>query len=178
MAAGTNAQAPEEVKSRLVAFLPRLRRFCHGLTGDRDLGDDLLQATVERALVRHAQWQAGTSLENWVFKMASNLNIDRLRAQRVRGISVEIEDAFDLPGGDELQRLEFRSELDAVRAALEAMPAELRAVITAVLIDGQAYKEVAELLGIPIGTVMSRLSRARQFVDVYVRRGPERVIAA
>ncbi|MBL0116581.1 MAG: RNA polymerase sigma factor [Sphingomonadaceae bacterium] len=167
-----------EVSQRLVAFLPRLRRFCHGLAGDRDRGDDLLQAAVERALARQSQWQPGTSLENWVFRIASNLHIDQLRAQRVRGVVVDIDEAFDLPGEDELARLEFRSELDAVRAALAAMPDELRMVMSAVVLDGQAYKDAADLLGIPIGTVMSRVSRARQFVEEYVRRGPERMIAA
>lgn len=165
-------------RARLVAFLPRLRRFCHGLTADRDRGDDLLQACVERALVRHAQWQEGTSLENWMMKIASNLNIDRIRAQRARGIVVDIEELFDLPGDDTLGELEFQSELAAVRVALDAMPLELRAVMTAVVIDGQSYRAAAELLSIPIGTVMSRVSRARQFVNAYVRRGQERVEVA
>lgn len=175
--AAANA-AREEVTTRLVAFLPRLRRFCHGLTGNRDSGDDLLQATVERALSRWDQWQTGTSLENWVYRMASNLHIDRIRAQRVRRISVDIDEAHEIPGEDELARLEFRSELDAVHAALAAMPDDLRAVMSAVVLDGQSYKDAADVLGIPIGTVMSRVSRARQFVVAYVRRGPERMIAA
>ena len=170
--------ANEAFRGRLVAFLPRLRRFCHGLAGDRDAGDDLLQATVERALSRHGQWQDGTSLENWVMKMASNLNIDRIRARRVRGIVVDVEEAHDLPGEDLLSTLEFRSELDAVHAALAAMPDSWRAVMSAVIIDGKSYREAADLLDIPIGTVMSRVSRARQFVEAYVRRGPERMVAA
>jgi RNA polymerase sigma-70 factor (ECF subfamily) len=170
--------AKEQVHSRLVAFLPRLRRFCHGLTGNADAGDDLLQAAFERALSRIDQWQAGTSLENWVFRVASNLNIDRLRAQRVRGFVVDVEEAYDLPGEDELARLEFRSELDAVHAALGAMPAELRAVMAAVVLEGQTYREAAELLEIPIGTVMSRMSRARQLIEAHVNRSPERGVAA
>ena len=172
------AEAQELFRSKLVAFLPRLRRFCHGLTGDRDIGDDLLQATVERALSRQQLWEEGTSLENWVFKMASNLNIDRIRALKVRGVVVEVDEAFEMPGEDLLSALEFRSELEAAKAALAAMPDELRAVMTVVVIDGSSYKEAAEYLSIPIGTVMSRVSRARQFVDAYVRRGPERMVAA
>lgn len=169
----------EDVRTRIVAFLPRLRRFCRGLAnGDGDRGDDLLQATVERVLARIDQWQPGTSLENWIFKLATNLHIDQFRSQRVRGISVDVEEAYALPGDDELERLEFRSELEAVRAALAAMPAEMRNVMTAVVLDGQSYREAAELLEIPIGTVMSRLARARQFVEAHVRRGPERMVAA
>jgi magnesium-transporting ATPase (P-type) len=104
--------------------------------------------------------------------------IDQFRSSKVRGIAVDIEAAFELPGIDELERLEFRSELEAVRAALAMMAPELCAVMTAVVLDGQSYREAADLLGIPIGTVMSRLSRARQFVEAHVRRGPERMVAA
>jgi len=169
----------EALRQRIVAFLPRLRRFCRGLAGgDSDRGDDLLQAAVERALSRLDQWQPGTSLENWLFRLTTNLHIDQFRSQKLRGTSVDIEDVHDLPGVDELERMEFRSELEAVRAALAAMPPELRAVMTTVVLDGQSYRDAAELLGIPIGTVMSRLSRARQFVEAHVRRGPERMVAA
>jgi len=163
---------------RLVAFIPRLRRFCHGLSGDRDRGDDLLQATVERALARQTQWQEGTSLGNWLMRIASNLNIDRLRSDKVRGTAVEIDEMEDLPGEDALALLEFRSELGAVSAALQDMPCELSAVLACVVLDDRSYREAAEILEIPIGTVMSRMSRARQFVDHYVRRGPERMAAA
>jgi len=174
----TATTSQEPFRTRIVAFLPRLRRFCHGLCGDRDAGDDLLQATVERALSRQHLWEEGTSLENWIFKLASNLNIDRIRAQKVRGIAVEVEEAYDLPGEDMLAALEFRSELDAARAALAAMPPDLRTVMTVVVINGSSYRDAAEMLDIPIGTVMSRVSRARQFVDAYVRRGPERMAVA
>ena len=175
-AAAPAARAP--FQAQLVALLPRLRRFCHGLTGNRDLGDDLLQIAVERALARFEQWEAGSSLENWVMKIASNANIDRLRAEKVRGTAIEIDEALDLPGEDQLAILEFRSELEAARAALAAMPSHLREVMATVVIDGRSYREAAELLEVPIGTVMSRVSRARQFVEAYVRRGPERMAAA
>jgi RNA polymerase sigma-70 factor (ECF subfamily) len=175
-AAAPAARAP--FQAQLVALLPRLRRFCHGLTGNRDLGDDLLQIAVERALARFEQWEPGSSLENWVMKIASNANIDRLRAEKVRGTAIEIDEALDLPGEDQLTMLEFRSELEAARAALAAMPSHLREVMVTVVIDGRSYREAAELLEVPIGTVMSRVSRARQFVEAYVRRGPERMVAA
>ena len=171
--------AKDELRGRIVAFLPRLRRFCRGLAGgDSDRGDDLLQASVERALSRLDQWQPGSSLENWIFKLTTNLHIDQIRSQRARGIAVELEEAFELPGENELERLEFRSELAAARAALAAMPPDLRNVMTAVVLDGHSYRDAAELLAVPIGTVMSRLARARQFVEVYVRRGPDRMVAA
>jgi len=173
MSGAEDPLANAHIHSRLVAFLPRLRRFCHGLTGTADQGDDLLQATFERALTRIDQWEAGTNLENWVFRLARNLNIDRLRAQKVRGVAVDIEEAYDLPGEDALALLEFRSDLDAVSAALASLPVELREVMAAVVLENQSYREAADLLEIPIGTVMSRLSRARRHIEVHVNRSPE-----
>jgi RNA polymerase sigma-70 factor (ECF subfamily) len=178
MSDAEDALAKEQVHARLVAFLPRLRRFCHGLTGTADQGDDLLQATFERAISRIDQWQAGSNLENWVFRLASNLNIDRLRSQRVRGVPVDVEEAYDLAGEDELARLESRSELDAVRAALAALPHELRAVMAAVVLEEKTYREAADLLEIPIGTVMSRLSRARQSIEARLNRSSDNEVAA
>lgn len=179
MTGAANTGGSDEVRRRIVAFLPRLRRFCRGLAGgSADRGDDLLQSTVERALARIEQWQPGTSLENWIFKMASNLHIDQLRSQRTRGIAIDVDEVADLHGDDELERMEFRSELDAVRAGLAALPEDLRLVITTVVLDGQSYKDAAERLGVPIGTVMSRLSRARQHLDAFVQRSPERIAAA
>lgn len=177
MTGAVTSSGNDDVRRRIIAFLPRLRRFCRGLTGgDPVSGDDLLQATVERALVRIELWQPGTSLENWIFKMASNLHIDQVRKERTRGIVVDIDEASELPGDDALERLEFRSELDAVRSGFAAMSADLRQVMTTVVLDGQSYKDAAESLGVPIGTVMSRLSRARQFLDAHVRRSPERIV--
>jgi RNA polymerase sigma-70 factor (ECF subfamily) len=112
-------------------------------------------------------------LENWVFRLASNINIDRARARRVRGVPVDIEEAYDLAGEDALDRLESRSELDAVRAALAALPVELRAVMAAVVLEEKTYREAADILDIPIGTVMSRMSRARSFIEASVQRSPD-----
>ncbi|WP_179407366.1 RNA polymerase sigma factor [Novosphingobium marinum] len=159
------AEANPEIQARLISFLPRLRRFCHGLAGTREKGDDLLQSTVERALSRIDRWKPDSDLESWMFKMASNLNIDLIRSERRRGVAVDIDLANDLPCEDGLTKLESRSEIDAVGTALEAMPEEMRQVLCAVVIDGQSYKDTAELFDIPIGTVMSRVSRARKFIE-------------
>jgi RNA polymerase sigma-70 factor, ECF subfamily len=178
MSAAEGPLAIDHIHSRLVAFLPRLRRFCHGIAGNADQGDDLLQATFERALSRIDQWKLGTNLESWVFRLARNMNIDRLRSQRLRGVNVDFCDVDDIAGENEIVRLEFRSDVQAVQVALAAMPVELREVMAAVVLEGQTYREAADLLGIPIGTVMSRMSRARQFIDGYVNRSPERGAAA
>ncbi len=165
--------ATNEVRARIVAFLPRLRRFCQALAGTVDLGDDLLQQVVERALSRIEQWQPGTSLESWMFRIARNIQIDAVRARQVRGTSVELTDGADDLSEDGVHLVETRSELAAVRMAMATLPLEQQELIAVVILDGQSYKDAAEILNIPIGTVMSRLSRARRAIEIYVNRGAE-----
>lgn len=166
-----NIEVTEDVRARIVAFIPRLRRFCGGMSESRHQGDDLMQATVERALSRIDQWQPGTSLESWMYRMARNIRIDRARAERVRGVTSDIA-TETLAGDDALARLEARSDLDAVRAAMAALPLEQRELMVLVVIDGQSYKDAAEILEIPIGTVMSRIARARRAIADHVNRRP------
>jgi RNA polymerase sigma-70 factor, ECF subfamily len=158
----------EDVKPRIIAFLPRLRRFCMALTGSHDQCDDLLQETVERALARIEQWQAGTSLESWMFRIAQNLHIDRMRTQGRRGQTVDMDLVADIAGDDGRTIVESRSELAHAQAAMAALPEEQRTVLALVVIDGRSYREAAELLELPIGTVMSRISRARHAIDLYL----------
>lgn len=159
-----------EIRQRIIAFVPRLQRFCRGLAGSRDAGDDLLQATVERALSRIALWQPGTSLESWMFRIARNLQINAYRAAAVRGVAVDVEAADAVRAGDLDAELEHRSELSAVERAMSAIPPEQRAVLTAVVLEGCSYAEAAELLEIPVGTVMSRLARARGAIRAHIER--------
>lgn len=159
---------PEDVKPRIIAFLPRLRRFCLALTGSNDQCDDLLQETVERALARIEQWQAGTSLESWMFRIAQNLHIDHIRAQGRRGQQVDLDQLADMSGDDGRATTEARSELAHVQAAMAALPDEQRILLALVVIDGRSYKEAAEMLDLPMGTVMSRISRARHAIDLYL----------
>ena len=130
-----------------------------------------MQATVERALSRIDQWQPGTSLESWMYRMARNIRIDRARADRVRGATAEVS-PDTLPSDDVMARLEARSDLDAVRAAMASLPAEQRELMALVVIDGQSYKDAADILEIPIGTVMSRIARARRAIAQHVNRRP------
>ena len=164
-----SSNGPEEdVKPRIIAFLPRLRRFCMALTGSNDQCDDLLQETVERALTRIEQWQAGTSLESWMFRIAQNLHIDRIRAQGRRGQQVDVDQLEEMSGDDGRTITEARSELAHAQAAMAALPDEQRVLMALVVIDGRTYKEAAEILELPIGTVMSRISRARHSIDIYL----------
>ncbi len=148
-------------RQELAQLIPRLRRFARGLTGQVADADDLVQAALERALVRHVQWQPGTRLDSWVFRIAHTIWLDELRSRKVR--MAEPEEALErVVGDDGNRRVEARLTLDAVRRAMAHLPEEQRAVMMLVCVEGMSYKEAAEALAIPVGTVMSRLSRGRQ----------------
>lgn len=145
----------------MIALLPRLRRFCTAITRSAELGDDLTQATIERALSRIDQWSDGTKLDSWMFRIAQNINIDQARSRKTRGISVDIDVLDTVTGDDGRDIVEARDGLARVQAAMAKLPEDQRALLALVAIDGQSYKEAADILDIPIGTVMSRISRAR-----------------
>jgi len=151
-----------ELRAELVSLLPRLRRFAYGLTGSLDDGDDLVQGACERALSRIEQFKTGTRLDSWMYRIMQNIWIDRLRSYQSRRETVAApEDLEGLIVGDARREIESRMSLTAVQAAVDVLPEEQRAVLLLVCVEGLAYKDAAEVLGIPVGTVMSRLARAR-----------------
>lgn len=152
----------DEFRHQIVEMLPRLRRFAYALTGDTDRGDDLVQETCVRALSKFDQWQPGTRLDSWLFRIAQNLWFDRIRSGKSRGVPVDIESAKDVAGEDGRRVTDGREELGIISIAFDKLPPEQRVLVALICIDGLSYKEAAELLNIPIGTVMSRLARARR----------------
>lgn len=146
-------------KAELAAILPNIRRFSLSLTGNLADADDVLQSTVERVLDRGLPDEA--DLLPWCLKVCRNLWVDELRSRRVRRESAANEAL------QEEQVLEGEDAaigsiaLDEVREVLASMPEEQSAVLLLVAVEGYAYREAAEILDVPIGTVMSRLSRAR-----------------
>jgi RNA polymerase sigma-70 factor, ECF subfamily len=168
---GLNNPELQEVRDQIIAFLPRLRRFCMALTGSADAGDDLTQSTIERALVRLDQYQQGTRLDSWMFKIAQNINIDAARSRMRRGMQVDIEALETVVGDDGRQITEGRSALAKAQAAMAALPEDQRVLMALVVIDGQSYKNAAEALRIPMGTVMSRIARARQTISLALGGG-------
>lgn len=152
----------DEIRERMVTVLPRLRRFAYALTGSAEQGDDLVQDACLRALSRIDQWQPGTRLDSWMYRIAQNIWLDRVRANKVRGEVVDVEVAEGIVGSDGRDVAESELTLQAVAAALARLPAEQRAVVALVCVEGASYKEAAEITGVPIGTVMSRLARARR----------------
>jgi RNA polymerase sigma-70 factor, ECF subfamily len=155
---------------QLVQLLPRLRRFARGLCGSAVEADDLVQAACERALARSHQFQEGTRFDSWMFRIVQTIWIDQLRARRIR--REEGEDAAAHVGTDAPARLaEARLHLGEVAAALEAIPPEQRVALLLVTVEGLSYKEAAEVVNVPVGTIMSRLARARVALGIRLGMG-------
>lgn len=160
----------DEIRVRIVAILPRLRRFAYALTGSTEQGDDLVQEACLRALSRIDSWQPGTRLDSWMYRIAQNIWLDRVRANKVRGEVVDIGIMEGVAGSDGRTVTEHELTLQAVDAALARLPVEQRAVVALVCIEGASYKEAAEIAGVPIGTIMSRLARARRALHVMLNQ--------
>lgn len=143
----------------MLAALPRLRRFALSLTGNRHDGDDLMQATVERVLERGAPQNA--DLTPWMFKVCRNLWIDELRARGVRERAAQTPELAEQPTVSGEATAIGELALREVQAALAGLPEEQRAVVSLVAVEGLTYREAADVLDTPIGTIMSRLARAR-----------------
>ncbi len=152
----------DDIRHRIVELLPRLRRFAYVLTGDVDRGDDLVQETCACALARLDQFQAGTRLDSWMFRIAQTRWFDRMRAQKVRGELLDLDAVQDVPGEDGRDVTESRLTLNKVSEGISRLPHDHQVLIALVVVDGLSYKEAADILDIPIGTVMSCLARARR----------------
>ncbi len=151
----------QSVGREMAALLPRLRRFAYGLTGSIDAGDDLVQSACERALSRLHLWQAGTRLDSWMYRIMQNLWFDELRAGRRREVATEPKTLDAMAGGDAESEAAMRLDLATVRRRMARLPPDQRAVLLLISVEGLSYKDAAAVLEVPIGTVMSRLARAR-----------------
>jgi RNA polymerase sigma-70 factor (ECF subfamily) len=152
--------ASARFSDQLIAVLPRLRRFAAGLTRSASEADDLVQAACERALAREHQFQEGTRFDSWMFRIVQTIWIDQLRARTIRKEDEEI--AEERLGTDEpVRRVEARLALAEVRRAVSLLPPDQRSTLMLVTVEGLSYKQAAEVAGVPIGTIMSRLARAR-----------------
>ena len=139
-------------------MLPRLRRFARTITFNREDADDLVQIAVERALNRGAQWEPGSRLDSWVFRIMKNAWIDEVRARIRRDTLFASEEAGGHVGDGSAEAHQQRM---AIQKAVSLLSDEHRLVVALVLVDGLPYKEAAEVLEIPLGTLTSRLVRAR-----------------
>jgi RNA polymerase sigma-70 factor (ECF subfamily) len=148
-------------ETELTALLPRLRRFAHALSRNAADADDLTQMTVERALRSKDQWQEGTRLDSWLYRIMRNLWIDTVRSRsRKERLEAPAEEA-EIIGEDPRDGMDASIDLKRVMAAMQRLPDEQREVVALILVEGFGYRETAEMLDLPIGTVSSRLVRGR-----------------
>ena len=140
-------------------LLPRLRRFARALTRHPQDADDLVQLAVERALTRRQQWRPESSLTNWMLAIVRNAWIDETRSRRRRDAVMAPEDAAAEVGDTGTDR---DIELWSIQSALERLPEEQRLAVALVLVEGLSYREAAQVMDVPIGTLTSRLARGRQ----------------
>jgi RNA polymerase sigma-70 factor, ECF subfamily len=149
----------ENVHEQIAALIPRLRRFARNLTRNPQDADDVVQTALERALVRLDQWHRDARLDGWMFKIVRNAWIDELRARKRRDKVLAPPEAGENVGE---AVMEHEENLMSVQAAMGRLPEEQRSAVSLVLVEGLPYKEAADVLEIPIGTLTSRLARARE----------------
>jgi RNA polymerase sigma-70 factor (ECF subfamily) len=153
------SETPQTIHEQIIALLPRLRRFARNLTRNPHDADDVVQIGVERALTRLDQWRSDARLDSWMFKIIRNAWIDELRTRGRRDRIFLNEEAGENIGTDSMER---ETERLSVQAAMARLPEDHRVAVSLVLVEGLPYKEAAEVLDIPIGTLTSRLARGRQ----------------
>ena len=169
-AASPPEPASKRFSDQLIAVLPRLRRFAAGLTRSATEADDLVQAACERALAREHQFQEGTRFDSWMFRIVQTIWIDQLRARETRKEDGDI--AEERLGSDEpVRRVEARLELSEIRQAVSRLPPDQRTTLMLVTVEGLSYKQAAEVTGVPVGTIMSRLARARVALQQLLEAG-------
>ncbi len=149
------------MRQELVALIPRLRRFARVLTGNLADADDVVQASLEKAMVNLDQWQSGTRLDSWLFTIARNTWIDDRRRASNRMVHDDVAELADLAGEDGVMLAEQQATVREVRAAVDQLGPEQREIVALVMLEEYSYREAAQALNLPIGTVMSRLSRAK-----------------
>ncbi|MBT9456776.1 MAG: sigma-70 family RNA polymerase sigma factor [Burkholderiaceae bacterium] len=143
---------------QLLTWLPRLRRYARALAGNRDDADDLVQDTLERAWSRSGLWRGVADMRAWLFAIMHNLHVDGVRRQRPATVDLDedfLEFATPPTQGERLDVLDLQ-------AALDLLPIEQKEILLLIALEDMAYADIAATLGIPIGTVMSRLSRGRE----------------
>ena len=158
---GKGLRMRDQIQTGLLTLLPRLRRFAISLTGSVTDAEELVQGACERVLNKSDQVRDVARVDSWIYGIMRNLWVDEMRSRRVRRHD-DLSEAGDIVGEDGVATTEGRITLAAVRRELATLPEEQRVVLVFVCVDGLSYKEAADILGIPVGTVMSRLSRGRQ----------------
>ena len=152
----------------LITWVPRLRRYARALAGNRDDADDLVQDTLERAWARASLWRGVADMRAWLFGIMHNLHVDALRRGRLAVVPLD----EDTPEGVAPPPQAARLAVLDLQAALDRLAPEQREVLLLVALEDMAYADIAQALGIPLGTVMSRLSRGRERLRLLLDGAP------
>lgn len=162
----------DQVSRELVTLLPKLRRFAITLTRNASDADDLVQEACERAITRSHLWNGEGRLESWIYAMTRNLWVDEIRKRKVRvgGGTVDAGEQDELVVEASAEKAIYANQINAM---ILSMPEGLSSVFLLVNVEGHSYREAAEILDIPIGTVMSRLSTARMRLAAMINDGKE-----
>ena len=147
-----------EFTVRVNELIPRLRRYARALTGERSAADDLVQDTLERAWTKLHLWRSGSDLRAWLFTIMHNVHVNQVRS-RAATATLPLDD--DMPEAPVRATQSDMLEVRDIDSALRRLPVEQREVLLLVALEHLSYQQAADALGIPIGTVMSRLARAR-----------------
>lgn len=164
------SETSQNIHDEIVLLLPRLRRFARNLVRNPHDADDVVQAAVEKALLRSEQWRRDARLDSWMFKIVRNTWIDEVRSRGRRDKLFLAEEAGENVG---TQPIDSEITNMSVQAAMARIPEDQRVAVSLVLVEGLPYKEAAEVLDIPIGTLTSRLARGRDALQALL--GPEGV---
>jgi RNA polymerase sigma factor (sigma-70 family) len=159
----------DEIAALLEPEIPRLRRYAYALTRNSEAADDLVQDTLERAISRWPSRRRDGSLRPWLFTIERNLFLGSIRRSRRRGEQVGAEALEQIPATD--TPLDSATGSHDVLAALDLLPEEQRSVLLLVAVEELSYEDAARALGVPLGTIMSRLSRAREKMRAHLNRG-------
>lgn len=151
----------EALRREIVSFLPRLRRFARGLARDPDKADDLVQAACRRALERLDQVREGTRIDSWLYRIIYTRWIDKVRRGKTRSAHLVVLAGEEVPAAANAKAAKDLATALDIKNALAKLPAEHHAAITLVSVEGYSYEEAASVLEVPVGTVASRVARAR-----------------
>lgn len=163
------------MKQQLEPIIPMIRRFAYSLTGNQYDADDLLQSTLERLLTK--ELPKDVNLTKWAFRVCRNLWIDEYRSQKVRQEATQKPELQlqDIVDGEKTMTNQLT--IQQVQKALAQLPEDQKSILTLIAVEDLSYREVADLLDIPVGTVMSRLSRARKAMTKWFDDHDMRIIA-
>jgi RNA polymerase sigma factor (sigma-70 family) len=148
----------QDGNAELLTWIPRLRRYARALSGSRDDADDLVQDTLERALAKSGQWCGVADMRAWLFGIMHNLHVDGVRRPGLHTVTLDDDTPQVLVAPTQGDRLAVLN----LQAALEKLPVEQREILLLVALEDMSYAEIAATLCIPVGSVMSRLSRGRE----------------